>query len=1017
MLRAQKIAHLGIWDQDPISNELWWSDETFRILGFGPQTVTPSFDQFLKMVHPDDRDMIVQQTALSLKSDENPYNVEYRVIRIDNSERIIHEEALIDRDDTGKPIKITGIIKDITERKKSENAVLRFAEALRDAQKNAKIGSWWYDPTTQMPTWTEEMFHIFGLEPGPQALPYNEHRKIIHPEDWNRFDAAVTRAVNEGIGYNLDLRITHPNGEVRYVNARCKPEKNDCGVVTRLIGTTQDITKYKKIENELLEYRYLVEASDDGFAVIDRNHIYKLVNNRYAEMNNLRKADITGKHMRNILGDEYYEQSAKPNLEKAFNGISQQFEVTNSYSVSYKRRLLIRYYPIANDDSKIDRVAKVILDRTEQKDAEEARDRIFTLSQDLICVAGMDGYFKHLNPAWEKILGYSNKELMERQFIEFIHPDDRKNAVYEIYNLALGKITFNFENRYICKDGSIRQFLWAATPLPEEKVIYCIARDITERKNAEKLIISQAATLEAIFQASPNILAIVDIERRIKKINQKGIDFCKRKENTNIGLLGEFLCCVHTLESEGCGQSPACKDCPIKTKIMSTFATGKSHNSIEEQIVFQKDGKNTTIDMLISTNTLILEDELCVLVSLSDITPLKQAEQKNRQLQAQLLQAQKMEALGTLAGGISHDFNNILGITLGNTEYVLDMIAENKPCCEALEDSKQAIMRARDLVRQILNFSRKGDLEKQPVNIFPLVKESLKMLLSTTPASIKIESSISDADIKIMANPNQIDQILINLCTNAIHAMPGGGVLSVGLDVVEVNENDINFNSEFKKGTYVRLNVSDTGKGIATEIIPKIFDPYFTTKPIGEGTGLGLSVVYGIIQNHHGEITVNSKIGEGTTFKVYFPRIATEGKRVEAKIDKTIPKGNERILFIDDEVLMMKMGQRMLESLGYHVFGLTDPSEAIKIFKTDPSRFDLIITDMTMPYLCGDQVAAEILTLRKNIPIVLCTGNIGTIDKNKTKEIGIKALLLKPLSTIDLANTIRKILDENKRYR
>ncbi|MCP3968685.1 MAG: response regulator [Lentisphaerae bacterium] len=382
-----------------------------------------------------------------------------------------------------------------------------------------------------------------------------------------------------------------------------------------------------------------------------------------------------------------------------------------------------------------------------------------------------------------------------------------------------------------------------------------------------------------------------------------------------------------------------------------------------------------------------------------------------KRLEAQLVQSQKMEAIGTLAGGIAHDFNNILGIILGSIEYSLNNTPKDNFSYEALKDSKDASLRAKDLVQQILHFSKKANPEKEPINICPLIKESLKLLRSSIPTSVKIHQSISNKNDVILANPTHIDQIMVNLCTNAAYSMPEGGTLLVSVATIDLNKDDIKDRPDLKKGKFIRLSVYDTGSGIEQDNVFKIFDPYFTTKPIGKGSGLGLSIVYGIIKSHDGAITVKSEVGKGTAFDVYFPIVEKEEKE-EKEETKGIPKGHERILFIDDEKMMVKMGKRMLESLGYQVDGFTAPLEALETLKTNTDSYDIIITDMTMPEMTGDKLSAKFLKIRPDIPIILCTGHSYMIDEKKTTKIGIKKYLMKPLSLDVISEAIREILDE-----
>ena len=392
-----------------------------------------------------------------------------------------------------------------------------------------------------------------------------------------------------------------------------------------------------------------------------------------------------------------------------------------------------------------------------------------------------------------------------------------------------------------------------------------------------------------------------------------------------------------------------------------------------------------------------------------DLTEKKHAEEERSNLEAKLQQAQKMESIGTLAGGIAHDFNNILGIILGNVELSIDDIPIWNPARMNLEEIRTACLRAKDVVRQLLSFARKTMLEKKPINIISIVKESFKLLRSSIPTSIEIRQNIPKNIDTILADPTQINQVLINLCTNADHAMPDGGIIEVTLKNVAINKDATAKYSELNPGRYVNLTVSDTGHGISQEKIDRIFDPYYTTKEVGRGTGMGLAVVHGIVEEHNGIIKVESELGKGTTFSIFFPVVAKEAI-VETETDEQLPTGDERILFVDDEESIVKISSQRLKRLGYTVESTTSPVEALELLRSKPYQFDLVISDLTMPQMTGDKLVNEILNIRSDIPIILCTGFSQKMDENKAKKIGAADYIEKPIDKHDFAFTIRKVL-------
>jgi len=373
-----------------------------------------------------------------------------------------------------------------------------------------------------------------------------------------------------------------------------------------------------------------------------------------------------------------------------------------------------------------------------------------------------------------------------------------------------------------------------------------------------------------------------------------------------------------------------------------------------------------------------------------------------------------MESIGTLAGGIAHDFNNILGIIVGNTQLAMDDIPEWHSARRNLKEILTSSIRARDIVKQILTFSRQSPQEMKPVRISPIIKESLKLLRSSIPTTIEIHQNISSDSDTVLANPVQINQVILNLCINAVHAMgEKRGVLEVGLQDVELDSGDPIQYHDLSSGKYIRLTVSDTGHGIEPKILKRIFDPYFTTKGIGEGSGMGLSVVHGIVKSHGGCVTVNSEPGKGAVFHVLFPCVEDKPEP-EADISVRIPRGREKILFVDDEKAMIDIIQPMIERLGYEVAARTSSIEGLEVFRANPDRFDLVITDFTMPNMTGMELAKELFKLRSDLPVILCTGYSEHINEEKAKRSGIRAFMAKPFVLSEFASTIRRVLDNDK---
>lgn len=389
----------------------------------------------------------------------------------------------------------------------------------------------------------------------------------------------------------------------------------------------------------------------------------------------------------------------------------------------------------------------------------------------------------------------------------------------------------------------------------------------------------------------------------------------------------------------------------------------------------------------------------------------KKAEEEKRTLEHQLRQAQKMEAIGTLAGGIAHDFNNILSPIIGYSEMIIDDLPSSSPVRTKVEQILMAAVRAKELVRHILTFSRQTEQELMPLELHPIIKESLTLLRASIPSTVEIRQKIDKTCPPVLADPTQIHQIIMNLCTNAYHAMrENGGVLAVEMSQITLDAADcmaLNINP----GRYVKISVSDTGCGIPKNILDRVFDPYFTTKAPGEGTGLGLSVVLGIVKSYKGEIKIYSEAGKGTTVNVYLPCVEESRRAERPTPGGGVPRGTESILVVDDEEYMAGMLKEMLERLGYRVSAHTDSLDAFTAFSRNPKGFDLLITDQTMPHMTGAELTEKCMRIRGDLPVIICTGFSEILSEEKARAMGIREYVTKPVVKSELARAVRKALD------
>lgn len=594
------------------------------------------------------------------------------------------------------------------------------------------------------------------------------------------------------------------------------------------------------------------------------------------------------------------------------------------------------------------------------------------------------------NKTAEDLFGYSKEAILAQPDTHFLYASKQQSEdfhqealkCYEAKGFFKTEYTMKRNNGELFPTSNLVRTIYDESGRSEKAVF--VVRDITERKENEAAL-NRLAT--AIDQAAESIL-ITDVQGVIKYANPA---FEKISGFNRVEVLEKDM---RTLNGHQ-------QDQASYKKIRENLRQGKTWKGHLHKI--KKGGSAYEVDVTISP----VRDTQGNLINLVEI---ERDVTHERQLENQLRQAQKMEAIGTLAGGIAHDFNNILTAILGYTEISLHKEPMNTVLKNNLEQVHKAGIRAKDLVNQILTFSRQKEKEVKPIQPAVIVKEVLKLLRASLPSTIEIRQNLPNGNEWILADPTQFHQIIMNLCTNAAQAMtPQGGLLEVGLEEIPSATQEGNSPLEPGLEAFLKLTVKDTGRGIDPSLKEKIFDPFFTTKGVGEGTGLGLSVVHGIVNNLGGRIWVDSEPGEGSSFQVLFPLIEVATPQ-ETQRPNTPMTGQGRILFVDDEEAIVDMSKQMLEHLGYEVTIKTNSHEALNLFNAKPWFFDLIITDLTMPFMSGIKLAKEISTIRPDIPIILSTGFSAGITLEQARKSGIRELVFKPIIQSEIARVIQKVL-------
>ena len=822
--------------------------------------------------------------------------------------------------------------------------------------------------------------------------------------------------------------------------------------------TVLDITKRKRAENALSEserkYRDLFEANRDAITIFKINS-----NNTPSTFLDMNEAAV-------LLGGYSKEELLVMTPLEFENDISDEIikgrlEEIESKGFAHFETLLIdkknNQIPVEIQVSKIlydgsPALMNIAKDIRERKWAElalrESEERfrgVFeTSSVGMVIVEAGSQRFLKANKSFLNILGYSEEELLAKRVGDITHPDDwpseQKLIEEKIRNPAQKYLV---EKRYLRKDGIIRWVEVTADYLcPNLNNIFVIANvlDITERKLIEDKIRRNEATLRRLvdilqhsFETTQELLdyaldqAIQLTESKIGYIyhyHEDSKEFVLNSwskevlpactvtnpqtcyELAKTGIWGEAVRQRQPiLDNDFQTAHPLKKGYPEGHVQLSKFMTipiFKGENIVSVVGLANKETDYDQTDIL--QISLLMDSVWKVIENI-------QANDEHKKLNIQLQHAQKMEAIGTLAGGIAHDFNNILGAIIGYAE----MAEEDSPAGSMVKNDIEQVLkashRAKDLVKQILAFSHHTNTELVLVQPSVIINEAIKMLRSSLPTTIAIQQDIDPESGHIFGDPTQIHQIIVNLCTNSFHAMEEtGGILSISLKKKFLHLSDFPSNFHAQPRDFVQLSIADTGSGISPDIQKKVFDPYFTTKEVGKGTGMGLAIIHGIVKSYGGFVTFDSKPGEGTVFHVHLPAIADAAQH-ETKPLNLIPVGKERILFIDDEEILAEMGKHLLERLGYRVTVRQNSIEALTTFQSQPDQFDLVITDHTMPGMTGFDLARRILQIRPGMPIILCTGYSSQVSEERAKSYGIKGFAMKPLARKDIATLIRKVLD------
>lgn len=1046
----------GFWDWPDLSvNRQWWSPRYFEMLGYEANAFEPTLDWFAEHLHPDDRTEAMAGID-PLLGQTRPFVCRFRIRHRSGEYRWFESRGQVYRDGSGRPVRLAGSVRDVTELRAANEALQQANARLAEAEHIADLGHWEWDITHDAVTRSEGLYRIFGETPQSMNGGFGAFLDRVHADDRDEVENAVHEALEGRTPFDVQYRYLRPDGSTRHLHSRAVVLFDDAGRPVRLLGVVQDITTSKKTE--------------------------------------------------------------------------------------------------------------------------EVRDAILELSQDLICIASVDGYFKYVNPAWERTLGYSRDELLSRPFMDFIHPDDHEKNDAEVESLKRGNLTIDFENRYVGKDGRVRTISWTATPMTRDGLLYCVGRDITERKRTEDALRENEELLHAALESTADGILVVDEHGHTTHTNARFAEMwripdhlLKTHEDRHLlqfvldqlvspeaflarvsdvyassersldtlafkdGRCFERYSCPLILKGKNAGRVWSFRDITARVRAESasqerqeaqrrlqerlrelvlvsneltladtvddlcrrTIELGRARlgfdrlgvwltapgtdgltgmygtdergrlrdergvlrplsqeekaalaegfagvRGVENPTGLQDDRGNVVGEgmramagiwdgkelrgFMYADNQLTgqsLTDQDCEVLglyasSLGHLLSRKRAEAEKLDLEERLRQSEKLQAVGQLAGGVAHDFNNMLAAIMGNAEALAKTLNMHDSAdahrADYVEQIIEASERAADLTRQLLTFGRKRKPHLEYVDLNDVVEASLKMIRRVVDERITIQTDLSAGLHGIRADAHQMHQVMLNLAINARDAMPDGGTLTIEARNVVLDEASRAARIGSTAGPHVRLTVRDTGFGMDDETRQRMFEPYFTTKPVGKGSGMGLALVYGIVEEIGGRIDVDSEPGRGTSISLLIP--AFEGEREKEAEPRRVAEPPHRpatILLCEDQRLVLDATRRSLEACGYRVLCAESGRQAQQIFDAENGPIHALITDVVMPEMTGPELADSLRRRCPELKVIYTSGyEADALDLVDIKRDGTR-FIEKPCWPHDLLSLLSELLADH----